>query len=245
MAASGQVLHMPEAERQRYPGVEMDRDEDPIAGRTEQKRQQKPGGIARRHLLRIGGIAAAAALVTVAAQHRYGGRPPPGSPLYRWPAESRGQDDLFRVYGDPRDNSQLTLVRTPWPLQLAWKPEEYRREVIAHRRVADSLGEVFERVHAHYGEKEIRRLRLDQFGGDHVDRAMRGARDGRWSTHAWGIAFDFDPLRNQLRWGREKASLASADYRDWWQIWEEQGWYSLGRNRDFDWMHVQAAWRAY
>ena len=27
---------------------------------------------------------------------------------------------------------------------------------------------------------------------------------------------------------------------DWWRIWEEQGWTSLGRVRNFDWMHVQA-----
>ena len=27
----------------------------------------------------------------------------------------------------------------------------------------------------------------------------------------------------------------------WWALWEEEGFVSLGRAGDFDWMHVQAA----
>jgi len=59
--------------------------------------------------------------------------------------------------------------------------------------------------------------------------------------HSWGIAVDYDPVKNKLKWGRDKASLPKGEYDMWWKFWEEEGWVSLGRQRNFDWMHVQAA----
>ena len=66
---------------------------------------------------------------------------------------------------------------------------------------------------------------------------MRGG--SQWSMHSWGIAIDFDPDRNQMQWGRDKARLAKPDLETFWRIWEEEGAVSLGRTRNFDWMHVQ------
>ena len=80
---------------------------------------------------------------------------------------------------------------------------------------------------------------LDIYGGCYAPRKKRGG--STWSTHAWAIALDFDPDRNQLNWGRDKASFARPEYDDWWDCWEAEGWVSLGRERNFDWMHVQAA----
>jgi hypothetical protein len=90
-----------------------------------------------------------------------------------------------------------------------------------------------------YGENEIDRLRLNRFGGCYNNRRMRGGT--QWSTHSWGIALDFDPARNQLTWGRNQAAFAHPVYNDWWRCWEEEGWVSLGRRRNYDWMHIQAA----
>jgi hypothetical protein len=59
--------------------------------------------------------------------------------------------------------------------------------------------------------------------------------------HSWGIAMDYDPERNKLKWGRDKAAFAWPEYDAWWRLWEEEGWISLGRQRNFDWMHIQAA----
>jgi hypothetical protein len=59
--------------------------------------------------------------------------------------------------------------------------------------------------------------------------------------HAWGIAIDFDAANNGLKWNHTRASLAHPDCIPFWEIWESVGWLSLGRAKDFDWMHVQAA----
>ncbi|TXT41117.1 MAG: hypothetical protein FD135_576 [Comamonadaceae bacterium] len=61
------------------------------------------------------------------------------------------------------------------------------------------------------------------------------------STHGWGIAFDFDPDHNPLKWDQNRARLAQPEYAAWWQCWEAEGWVSLERSRNCDWMHVQAA----
>ena len=46
---------------------------------------------------------------------------------------------------------------------------------------------------------------------------------------------------NQLRWGKDKAAFARPEYARWFDLWEEEGALSLGRVRNYDWMHVQFA----
>ena len=82
-------------------------------------------------------------------------------------------------------------------------------------------------------------MRLDLWGGCLNVRKMRGG--SRYSMHSWGIAIDYDPGKNRLKWGRDRAAFAKPEYDTWWRLWEEEGWVSLGRTRNFDWMHVQAA----
>lgn len=133
----------------------------------------------------------------------------------------------------------LVRVPCPWPLRLAWEPATTVRAIAIHERCADSLARVLARVAASYGADRIARLGLDIFGGSYNPRRMRGG--SRWSVHAWGAAIDWDPVRNRLTWGRARAALAHPDLDAWWEIWEAEGWLSLGRARDVDWMHVQAA----
>jgi hypothetical protein len=68
---------------------------------------------------------------------------------------------------------------------------------------------------------------------------MRGG--SRFSMHSWGIAIDFDPERNQLHAHAPEARLSHADAAPFWKAWEAEGWVSLGRAKNYDWMHVQAA----
>lgn len=161
-----------------------------------------------------------------------------------WPVDDTpGQTGMRAFYGPNGVKGGFTppmkTVICPWTLRLSWDLSQKTKRIGAHERVADSLQRVLDAVFNKYGEDKIKDLRLDIYGGCYAPRKKRGG--STWSTHAWAIALDFDPDRNQLNWGRDKASFARPEYDDWWDCWEAEGWVSLGRERNFDWMHVQAA----
>jgi len=108
-----------------------------------------------------------------------------------------------------------------------------------HEKVATPLTTIYREAAKHYGEKEFRKLGLDLFGGCYNYRNMRGGTS--LSTHAYGVAVDHDPERNQLRWGKDRAEFAKPVYDPFWAIVEAQGAVSLGRARNYDWMHFQFA----
>jgi hypothetical protein len=160
-----------------------------------------------------------------------------------WPLDGPGQNELTAFYGPHGVKNGFTppmqRVDCPWRLRLSWNLAQGTRKIGCHTKVADSLSRVLTNVFQHYGEAEIQRLRLDVYGGCYNPRKKR--RGSTWSTHSWAMALDFDPDNNQLDWGRDRASFAKPDYDAWWKIWEDEGWVSLGRVKNFDWMHVQAA----
>jgi hypothetical protein len=78
------------------------------------------------------------------------------------------------------------------------------------------------------------------FGGCLNVRKMRGG--SAWSIHSWGAAIDLDPDNNQLKWASPKATFSKKEYEPFWKIVEAEGWTSLGRRRNYDWMHFQAAY---
>ena len=154
---------------------------------------------------------------------------------HKWPVQRSPE---FRDFFGER-GSQLMMIDLPYEMKLSWDLRTRTRRTRCHAKVADSLQRVLHKVRNIYGDEEISKLHLDHFGGCFNDRPIRNGLLP--STHSWGIALDFDPSRNQLNWGRDRAALAHPDYTDWWKCWEEEGWISLGRKRNFDWMHVQAA----
>ncbi len=153
-----------------------------------------------------------------------------------WPRQTP-EDNLERFFGAVGQNQ--TKLDLPYPHRLAWKKTTVVNRFTCHEKVHDSLKRVLVRVRDHYGMEAIRELRLDLWGGCLNVRKMRGG--SRYSMHSWGIALDYDPDRNQLKWGRDRAAFAQPEYDPWWRFWEEEGWVSLGRQRNFDWMHIQAA----
>ena len=157
---------------------------------------------------------------------------------HMWPRDRNNQKEMKDYYGQP-GKPPIKQVSCPWTIRLAWNTSVRVSRIGCHVKVADSVENVLQRVHAHYGDAELKRLRLDLYGGCFNARKKRGG--STWSTHAWAVALDWDPAHNQLNWGRGRASLAASSYDFWWQAWEEEGWVSLGRSRNYDWMHVQAA----
>ena len=154
----------------------------------------------------------------------------------RWPSQS-SDAELIEFYGDPGDSQ--VMLDLPYAHRLSWNTSKKVSRIQCHQKVHDSLGRVLGNVLASYGEAGIKELRLDLWGGCFNKRKMRGG--DRWSMHSWGIAMDYDPNRNKLNWGRNRSKFSLSDYEQWWKCWEDEGWVSLGRARNFDWMHVQAA----
>lgn len=152
--------------------------------------------------------------------------------LQRWPTYEK----LVEFYGEPGQN--LVTVTMPYPRRLSWQLGTTTQKVRCHKKVADSLVKVHRKILADYGYEQIQRLHIDIWGGCFQFRPMRGT--NKLSTHAWGIAEDIDPIRNALRATRKTAALAQPIYEKFWEAWTNEGWLSLGKARDFDWMHVQA-----
>jgi hypothetical protein len=151
----------------------------------------------------------------------------------QWPTQAQ----CGRYYGAPGNaHVRLTL---PFKLRIAWDKRQSVSTFVIHKRCHDSAARAFQKIRETYSDKEIAEIGIDLFGGCYNNRPMRGGTN--LSMHAYACAIDFDPERNQLKWGRDKARLAKPDAVPFWEAWEAEGWVSLGRARNFDWMHVQAA----
>ncbi len=150
-------------------------------------------------------------------------------------------DELKQYYGNP---CEITLVKVtcPWTLRLDWDLNSTTNTLSVHERLGDSLCRILTKAFDIYGIEGIKRHKLDRYGGSYNCRKKRDSVNA-WSTHAWGIAIDWYPSKNKLQWGSDRASLAHPDLDSWWEIWEQEGWLSLGRSENRDWMHVQAAKR--
>lgn len=162
-------------------------------------------------------------------------RPAVGNPN-NWPSQ-RDIAKLNAHYGQPGTN--LVTIDVPYELVISYDPTKKTKRITCNKKVADSVLRVLNKVLQTYGLEEIKRLRLNMYAGCFQERAVRNGT--RPSMHSWGIALDWDHNNNQLNWSATQATLARPEYDRWWQIWEEEGWVSLGRQRNFDWMHVQAA----
>ncbi len=150
-----------------------------------------------------------------------------------WPR----QRECAAFYGTPGTGHKM--LDLPYPMRIAWDPHVTIKRITIHKKCADSAKRVLQKVKEHYGMEKIGDLGLDLFGGCYNNRPMRGGRS--LSMHAYACAIDFDPARNLLRWDHTRARLARRDAVRFWELWEDEGWVSVGRARDFDWMHVQAA----
>lgn len=160
-----------------------------------------------------------------------GATPGPGVKL-KWPRQS----GVPQFYGDV-GKSQALLV-PPYQLYL-YDTKTKVQHISLHHKVVSSAERVLVAVSKSYSPEKINELHLNRYFGSLNVRKMRGGTS--WSMHSWGIAIDFDANRNQLRWGRDQAAFAKPAYDAWWKCWEDEGWVSLGRERNYDYMHVQAA----
>lgn len=158
---------------------------------------------------------------------------PEGHPVGFFPRER----DCLTYYGPPGENHIKMML--PYPMRLAWDKSVTIRTIAINAKCAKSANRALTSALSYYGGEKIRQLGLDLYGGCYANRPKRGA--STLSMHAYACAIDIDPEHNQLRWGRDKARMAQPEYQPFIDAWEAEGWVSLGRSRNYDWMHFQAA----
>ena len=152
-----------------------------------------------------------------------------------WPSQAEVRRGCS-VFGKAGCEADLVPLVPPYTLYYEGKPV---RSIRVHRLIARHVQEALMEVLEHYGAAEIHRLGLDLYGGSYNYRASTGG--SSLSMHAWGIALDFSPAANAMHYKSPRASLSHPDCRRWWEIWESHGAVSLGRECDYDWMHLQFA----
>ena len=148
------------------------------------------------------------------------------------------EENLNKYFGNINEiEKHLVTIDLPYPMRLSWDLNTTTKRLTVNKAVADSVVRVLTKVLNYYGYEKIKELGLDILGGAFNKRKKRGG--NTWSVHAWGIAIDFNPDKNRLKWGKNKAEFAKPIYKKWWEFWYNEGWYSLGIEKNYDYMHVQ------
>lgn len=153
------------------------------------------------------------------------------------PEDFPKQGGVSAFYGEVGKN-QVTC-KLPFPMVIAWNTKQTVHSYSCHKLVKEPMEALWNKVLEEYGLEEIKKLRLNYFGGCLNVRKMRGG--SAWSMHAWGIAVDIDPERNALNMNHKQATMAKPEYDKFWEIVYDHGAISLGKERDYDWMHFQWA----
>jgi hypothetical protein len=161
-----------------------------------------------------------------------------------WPL----QRDCDSFYGRPIgrngatnpswEAASLTTVRAPFQMYYGSTPI---KGVRIHRKCADSLKRVFDRIWESAGRQQsvVDAWGASKFAGSWVVRNKRGG--GTLSMHAYGCAIDLDPARNPFHSTRPNFGKMPAFKVV--EAFESEGWVWGGRwsGRSCDGMHFQAA----
>ena len=147
-------------------------------------------------------------------------------------------NQIIAKYGKPNQNgTYLVSIKLPYPMRLAWDLNTKVTTMRCHKLVAENFTNVFNELLEVYGLAKIQELGIDLFGGCFNFRAMRGGSD--YSRHSWAIAIDLDPVRNQLKETSATARFSRPEYDLMIDIFYKHGFVSLGREKNYDWMHFE------
>jgi hypothetical protein len=125
-----------------------------------------------------------------------------------------------------------------YPMFIAWDKKQSVKKIRCHKKVASSLAGILLDIKDAYTDEEIKLYGFDLFGGCFNYRNKKGG--STLSVHAYGAAVDINPDKNQFKWDANDALFAKKECKKFIDIFYKYGWISLGRERNFDWMHFQA-----
>lgn len=151
--------------------------------------------------------------------------------------ENKIQLNVKAVYGQPGVFNNLSKLTIPEGFNLTYggRKQDY---IYIHNDVKDNLRNAMQETLDHYGKESLKDLRINIYNGAYNNRNKRGGVTK--SMHAWGIALDFDASNNKLRWKRDQASFAKPEYIKFLEIFKKHGFYNLGTEKNYDYMHFQA-----
>ncbi len=144
-----------------------------------------------------------------------------------------------KKYGTPNPEGKgyLTRIKLPFPMRLAWDIRQTVNSILCHKDIAAALTGALSEILCHYGIHKIKELGIDLYGGCFNYRVMRGGKS--LSLHSLGLAIDLDPARNLLHETSKTARFARPEYKAMIDIFYKWGFESLGREKNYDWMHFQ------
>lgn len=133
-------------------------------------------------------------------------------PTASWPKVPNGYDEIVRIFGSP-DSAPCSAgrARLPQALPLSWRAEKVT-VVSCHKLLEDVFTSVFQRI-SDAGLWDA----LENFGGIHSSRTVTSSQ--KISTHAWGIAGDFDTIDNALGKRPEMHPRIVAIFKDHGFVW--------------------------
>ena len=148
-------------------------------------------------------------------------------------APNNNYKELNAFYGNHGEN--LVTLKIPYIMYMGTIKIT---KICMNKKIADKVIRILEKTLAYYGLANIKKLGLDQYGGCLNIRLQRGSKT-KWSTHSWGIAFDFDTDNNKLRMTWKEARFSKPEYIEWIKFWYEEGATNLGAEFNYDSMHFQ------
>jgi len=152
------------------------------------------------------------------------------------------QAQIEAKYGkaNPTGKGYLVTIKLPFPMRLAWDRKTKIKSFQCHKLIHDRLLAVYNDLLAYYGYDKLVELGIDLYGGCFNYRLMRGSTK-TLSKHSWAIAVDHDPDRNLLHETKKTARFARPEYKPMLDIWYKHGFFNLGVEKDYDWMHNETA----
>lgn len=94
-------------------------------------------------------------------------------PEHSWPSQEEVRSGKS-VFGRAGDESNMTSIRLPYIMRLAWERNTTVSTMRCHKLVAEPLLRIFQATLDHYGMEKIRELGLDLYGGCFNNRSIIG-----------------------------------------------------------------------